>query len=804
MIFEENRHFVLNTNDTSYIFSVTEDGLLEHHYYGKRVSFAANSEKREEAFRAMSEKVSHSKGTTINYKKGSDLVLEDLLLEVSGLGKGDIREPFVEIEFDDGSTTTDFVYEYHEIVAGIVPMKTLPQAIEDLHCEPGQVLSENLGEEGQKEAGVYTLKLVLSERVKPVKLIVYYTVFEEADVITRRAEVINQGDGNIKIRRLMSTQLDIDKAGLKVTSFGGNWAREMERFDTVLNHGTFVVSTRAGVSSNRSNPFVMLTDINMTEEHGEGYGFNLIYSGNHYEAFEVSGFNKTRFVSGINPNGFSWILGKDEMFESPEAVMTYSSKGYRGISKNMHHFVKKNVVRGEYRDKSRPIVLNSWEASYFNITEGRLLKLAKKAKEAGVELFVMDDGWFKGRNSDTSSLGDWIVDKKKLPGGLDTLSEKIHSLGLDFGIWVEPEMINEDSDLFRAHPEYAMTIPERENSLGRNQMLLDLTNKEVVEYVKDSMRSVFKTKGLNYVKWDMNRMFSDIYSKVLDSERQGETLHRYYLGLYDIMSTLTKEFPNILFEGCASGGNRTDLGILSYFPQIWGSDDTDGYERTIIQTGLSYGYPLTTVTAHVSGCPNHQTLRNAPLETRFNVAAFGVLGYEINLTECKDEEFEAIKEQIELYKKWRDIFFGGDFYRLDDKSWMVVSKDKEKAVAMTWNGLCKPNEFYRKLKTTGLDPQTIYHVYNIKHKYNLKLFGDLVNQVAPIHVKKDSLLHNTLSRFVKMDSEVEDYHVNGDILNNVGIKLSQAFGGTGYNGETRLFQDFYSRMYFIEADEEEA
>ncbi|MCQ2519132.1 MAG: alpha-galactosidase [Lachnospiraceae bacterium] len=776
MIYEENKHFILSTDNTSYAFFINELGLPEHLHYGKRLNPGENNE---DFFRALKEKYSHGKGTTTNYVKDNEAVLEDMLLEMSSVGKGDIREPFVIIKYPDGSRTSDFIYKNHEITDGPVAVKTMPSAY--------------------SETGAKTLKLVLEERVNPVELILYYTVFEKADVISRRAVLVNKGDEDIFIEKIMSTQLDLDSMGLKVTSFGGNWTREMERFETVLNHGTFTVSSRAGVSSNRSNPFVMLSEAKSSETFGESYGFNLIYSGNHYEAFEVSGFGKTRFVSGINPEGFEWKLENGGEFETPEAVMTYSPMGYRAISKNMHYFVRQHIVRGEFKNKPRPILLNSWEAAYFNISEHRLLNLAKKAQEAGIELFVMDDGWFKGRNSDKSSLGDWVVDKKKLPGGLSRLSKKIHDLGLDFGIWVEPEMINEDSDLFRAHPEYAMTIPGRDNSLGRNQMFLDLTNPEVVEYVKASMRDVFKTEGLNYVKWDMNRMFSDVFSKVLDKDRQGETLHRYYMGLYDIMGTLTREFPHILFEGCASGGNRTDLGILSYFPQIWGSDDTDAIERTGIQEGLSYGYPLSTVTAHVSGCPNHQTLRNTPMETRFNVAAFGVLGYEINLTECSKDEFEAIKQQIEIYKKWRDVFFGGDFYRLDEDKWMVVSSDQKKAVAMSWNKLCKPNDFYLKLQTTGLNPEYTYHVYNIPMKYNLKLFGDLVNQVAPIHVKKDSFLHNTLARFIKMDGEKEDYRVSGELLNNSGIKLTQAFGGTGYNGETRLYQDFYSRMYFFES-----
>lgn len=778
MIYAVDNNFILSTANTSYSFYVNKENMLEHLHYGAKISIPGESE---DTFRAMQEKLSHGKGTTVNYQKGSMTVTEDMLLEVSSVGKGDFREPFIIVSYPDGSRTSDFVFDSFEIIKEPVFPEGLPHAVSD---EGGDIEQ---------------LKVTLKEMVKGVTLDLYYTVFPECDVITRRAVLNNISEEEVNILRIMSTQIDIDDVDVKVSSFGGNWGREMVKTDTVLNHGTFVNHTISGASSNRNNPFVMLTREETCETAGEGYGINLVYSGNHYEAADISGYYKTRFVCGIDPTEFGWKLVKGESFETPEAVMTYTVNGYRGISLNMQHFVRRHIVRGKFKNTPRPILLNSWEAAYFNINESRLLGLAKKAKEAGIELFVMDDGWFKGRNSDSTSLGDWVVDTGKLSGGVERLAEKVHDLGLMFGIWVEPEMINEDSDLYRNHPEYAMTIPGRENSLGRNQMILDLTNPEVVEYVKNAMRNVFGIKGVNYVKWDMNRLFSDVYSKVLSADRQGETAHRYILGLYDIMDTLVKEFPDVLFEGCASGGNRFDLGILSYMPQIWGSDDTDAMQRTKIQTGYSYGYPMSTVTAHVSACPNHQTLRNTPIDTRFNVAAFGVFGYEINLSEVSSEEFEEVKKQVATYKEWRDVFFFGDFYRVAKDQWMVVSPDKKRAVTMIWNEMCNPNDFYKKIRTVGLDEDMVYHVYNIQLKHNIKQFGDLVNQVAPIHVKKDSLVHNTIARFVKMDGEVEDYVLKGNVLNNAGIKLTQAFGGTGYNGETRLFQDFQSRLYFIEA-----
>ncbi len=781
MIHISDRNFLLDTDNTTYAFGVNAEGMLEHFHYGGKVR--AEGEHAGDAIRAMSEKVSHGKGTTINYTKDSLTVAEDILLEISSLGKGDLREPSVIIEYADGSRTSDFIYESHEVMAEPFYSDILPNAIAD----------------GEKTAE--QLRVTLTEREKKIKLDLYYTLFPGCDVITRKAVLRNVTGEPVKILRLMSAQLDIDESGMKYTTFGGNWGREMHRTDTYVNHGIHVNNTVSGVSSNRANPFVMLTKPDITESAGEGFGFNLIYSGDHYESAGVSGFYKTRFMTGIDPTDFEWHLDAGENFETPEAVMTFSTEGYRGISLNMQHFVKRHIVRGRFKDKLRPILLNSWEAAYFNISESKLLSLAKKAAEAGIELFVMDDGWFGERNDDKTSLGDWYVNKKKLPGGVESLAAKVHDLGLMFGIWVEPEMISEESELYKAHPEYAMKIPGRDNSPGRNQMILDLTNPSVVSFVKDSMRKVFGTKGVDYVKWDMNRMFSDVYSGVLAPERQRETAHRYVLGLYDIIRTLTEEFPDVLFEGCASGGNRFDLGILAYMPQIWASDDSDAMERTVIQTGYSYGYPMSTVTAHVSACPNHQTLRNTPMDTRFNVAAFGVLGYELNLCELSGEDFKAVKQQVATYKEWRDTFFFGDFYRVNERQWMVVSPDRRNAVTMIWNEMCDPNDFYCKLRTVGLDPETEYHVYNIQLKHNIKEFGDLVNQVSPIHIKKDSIIHNTLARFYRMDGEVEDYVVSGALLNNAGIKLTQAFGGTGYNGETRLFQDYASRLYFISAVE---
>ena len=515
-----------------------------------------------------------------------------------------------------------------------------------MHCGRLRPCLETLPSSYEDNGELQELTVFLKDKQYGLTLELHYGVFEDRDVISRSAKFINTSDEVVKLTRLMSTQLDFEDAGYILTTFNGNWAREMYRHDALVGIGKMVNASYAGTSSNRANPFVMLSTQGTTEDTGLCYGFNLIYSGNHYEAVEVNSHGKTRIVTGINPQSFCFMIEPGQKFESPEAVMTVSCEGYNGMSHHMHEFVRECIVRGEWKKKVRPVLLNSWEAAYFDINESKLLKLAKAGKEAGIELFVMDDGWFGTRNDDKQSLGDWHVNKKKLPGGLKSLCDKVNALGLDFGIWVEPEMVNTESGLYKAHSEWVMEIPGKPHSEGRNQRILDFANPEVVDFITEQMTNIFSSANISYVKWDMNRIFSDYYSQYLKPEQQGEVAHRYMMGLYRLMKTLTERFPHILFEGCASGGNRFDLGILCYFPQIWASDDTDAIYRAKGQTGYSYGYPMSVVTAHVSACPNHQTLRMTPLATRFNVAAFGVLGYECNLCDMKKEEVADVDAEI--------------------------------------------------------------------------------------------------------------------------------------------------------------
>lgn len=779
MIRKLGNTYLLETNSFSYIFKVNETGQLQHLYYGKLLQA-----KSEEDVSCLVERQFFPLGNVVNYDQDHLMTsLENLCLEYSSLGKGDVREPMVEIIHENGFRTSDFVFEKADILEGKEPLSNLPSAYE----EDG---TQNLME----------LVVTLKDRNSDVKLELHYGCFAGRDIITRSAKLINKGQSPVTVTRLLSMQLDLDKKGYHVTSFHGGWVSEMQKSSIKLEGGCFVNESLCGTSSSRSNPFVMLSMDDTTEESGDCYGFNLIYSGNHYTSVSVGGDCKTRILSGLNPKTFTYCLHPDEELEAPEVVMGYSHKGLTGLSHLMQEFVRNNIVRGLWKKKERPVLLNSWEANYFNISESKLISLAKAGKEVGVELFVMDDGWFGNRNDDKSSLGDWEVNTKKLPHGLKGLADKINDLGLDFGIWIEPEMVNVDSNLYKAHPEWVLECPGMHHSEGRNQRILDLCNPTVVDYLIDTFTKIFESANISYVKWDMNRIFSDAYSQYLKPEEQGCVDYFYYLGFYRLTKALTERFPHILFEGCASGGNRFDLGMLCYFPQIWASDNTDAIFRSNLQENLSYGYPLSVISAHVSSCPNHQTLRVTPLHTRFAVACFGVLGYECNLCDFKKEELEAIRAQIETYKMYRSTLQFGDFYRGNAcglKQWTVVDKNKENAVGMILQTQVEPNHQYAVYYPKGLDEEMRYHFFNLKEKYDLRLFGDLVNMVAPIHVKQDSLVHAAIAKFVSMPGEVEDFETLGSVLMG-GVKLAPAFSGTGYSENVRFFIDYESRLYFME------
>ena len=830
MIIKKDGAWILATPETAYVFRITETGHPEHLYYGPAL-LQIDGDLTSGDIAAMTQRRAFPAGNLISYDEEHPAVtLEDMALEMSSVGKGDVREPFVEVVFADGSRTADLLYDRAIVSDKKPPFKTLPSShVTSMYAAnvAGQASETPAAPESSdaagQAAGFSRLTLVLRDKAHNLELELTYGVFEDCDVITRSARLINHSDKPVRILRLMSAQLDLRGADLMMGTFRGAWAREMTRHEISISGGRVVNTANAGASSSRANPFVMIYPGSTTEESGLCYASNLIYSGNHSESAELNAFGITRFMTGIAPQGFEWILGPGESFEAPEAALTCTKDGYTGISRHMHAFVREHIVRGKWAKELRPVLLNSWEAAYFKITEAKLLKLAKAAKETGVELFVMDDGWFGLRDDDSHSLGDWVANTKKLPGGLRGISDKIHALGLKFGVWVEPEMVNADSDLYRAHPEWVMQVPGQAHSEGRHQRILDLANPAVVDYLIEAMSRVITEAQTDYIKWDMNRIFSDVYSPYLaglaEESSQGETAHRYILGLYRLMGALTERFPDVLFEGCASGGNRFDLGILSYMPQIWASDNTDAISRAYIQEGYSYGYPMNTVASHFSSVPNHQTLRVTPISTRFAVAAFGSFGLECNLADMSKAERGKIAGMIRIYKKWRDVLQTGDFYRQAGggegrmwqpvatngfskvHQWTCVSRDKRRAVGLVLQELVTPNSPYEVYRPRGLDPAMRYHFYNREEKQDIRRFGDLINTAAPIHVKQDSALHHVIAKFYQMPGETEDLIVSGAVLMEAGLTLSPAFAGTGYNLEVRYFQDFSARLYFMEAVE---
>ena len=776
----ERAAFVLETARTTYAFRMLPTGQPEQLYYGSKIPL-----EEEAALEAITEKRAFAPGNAVSYDaEHPETALEDVCLEFSALGKGDLREPMLELVNPGGGRTNDFLYEGHVIDDAQPAQRPLP----------GSYAEDRKAEH---------LCVTYRDRNYGLALETHYYVWADCDCICRRCVLRNDADAPVEIERLLSLQLDLPERGLAVTSFRGAWAREMSKYTVGLPAGKYTVESRAGASSSRCNPFFIVHSADATEEAGRCWGFNLVYSGNHYAAVEVGPFGKTRIVQGIQPQGFRWHLEPGETFETPEAVMSYAADGFAGLSRNMHFFVREHIVRGRWKHKTRPVLLNSWEACYFNISESSLVSLARAGRDIGIELFVMDDGWFGERNDDTRSLGDWEPNKKKLPNGLSGLARKIKALGMDFGIWVEPEMVNVNSKLYAAHPDWAMALADKPHSEGRNQRILDLANPAVQDFIIEKMTEVFSSAEISYVKWDYNRNFSDVFSPYLPPERQSETAHRYILGLYRVMDALTARFPDILFEGCASGGNRFDLGILRYFPQIWASDNTDALSRAEIQEGYSYGYPQSCIGAHISSAPNHQTLRDTPLDTRLNVAAFGLLGYEYDLRDIPPGKRKKLADQIATYKRWRDVLQWGQLYRIrsgNDRQWCCVAPDKKRAVGLTLRQLMIPNDPNDRFVARGLDEETVYRFSNIPRPVDVKRFGTLINALAPIHIRQDSLIHDVVARVVRMPGETENVTASGALLMHAGVKLAPAFAATGYDERVRFYPDFFSRLYFMEAE----
>ncbi len=769
--------FHLSTENTSYIFRAEPAGHLESLYYGRKI-------RESDDYSFLYDKTNRLGGTMTSYSaKNQSLCLDMLPLEYSTYGKGDYRLPAMQLKYEDGLFTTDFLFVKAE-KAEKPELKGLPSSY------------------GENE----TLCVTLEDKNIGAELKMYYSVFEKANVITRSVRLINHSDKLIRINSILSMQLDLPMgAQYTMVTFDGAWSNERNKNEKKLLAGEYSVGSINGTSSNRHNPFFIVKEDNATDESGNCYGFNLVYSGNHIARVEVSNHSVTRIQNGINPFEFEWHLKSGESFDTPEAVLTFSDKGLNAMSRNMHSFVRENIVRGEWKYKERPILVNNWEATYFGFNEKKILQIAKTAKSLGIELFVLDDGWFGKRNNDKSSLGDWYVNKSKLPDGIDGLAKKINALGMKFGLWVEPEMVSPDSDLYRAHPDWAISTDRFEPSQGRNQLILDLTREEVREYVLNTLTDVLRYGNIEYIKWDMNRVFSDVFSRRKGS-KAGEIFHRYILGLYEILDSLTSKFPHVLFESCSSGGNRFDLGMFCYMPQCWTSDNTDSLDRVFIQSGTYYGYPPSVMGMHVACSPSHSTLRSASVENRFNVASFGLLGYELDVTQMSRFDKAAVRKQIEFYKEHRKLLQFGTFYRIGDffkddiVKWEMVSPDKSEAVLGYFVDRAKPNRGNDVIKFAGLEENFKYHLTSRRQLLSLRPFGTFINAPLPLKLNiEDGKLFDYLCDTLKLVTEKEDREVFGDALMYSGFKASQK--GTFPMGGERVILDNDSRMYLLEKEE---
>ncbi|WP_297714100.1 alpha-galactosidase [Clostridium sp.] len=686
----ESNTFHIYNNQISYIFKVLRNGHLGNIYYGKKIKDRISFDHLLDFYPRMM--------NVWQYDGDKTFSLEHIRQEYPSYGTGDMRSPAIEILQENGSRISDFKYLNHKITKGKPKLQGLPATYV----------------ENDDEAT--TLEIMLYDDIIDCKLNLIYTIYEDYPVITRSANLQNGFKNKIYINKIMSMNIDMPDSNYEMCELTGAWARERYIKFRSLEHGVSSIYSLRGHSSHNYNPFIALKRKETTEFNGEIIGFSLVYSGNFLAQVDVDTYDVSRVMLGINPQNFSWKLDLNESFQTPEVVIVYSDNGINGMSQVYHDIYRSRLARGMWRDKIRPILINNWEATYFDFDEDKLLQIAKKAKEVGIELFVLDDGWFGKRNNSKSSLGDWYDNKDKLPSGIIGLSRKIKDIGLKFGLWIEPEMVNMDSEFYRKNPDYILKTPNRHTSQGRNQYVLDFSNPKVIDEIEKQIEKILNDSEVYYIKWDMNRSLSEVYSKISDFDEQGTIYHKYILGVYELYNRLTKKFPNILFESCASGGGRFDPGMLYYAPQGWVSDNTDAIERSKIQFGTSVVYPLSSMGTHVSDIPNHQMMRATPLNTRANVAYFGTFGYELDILSLSNDEIEQIKEQIKFMKEYRDLIQFGDFYRLlspfegNYVSWIVISKDKKIAIVFYMAILNEINSSYKKLKVKGLNPDYLYRI----------------------------------------------------------------------------------------------
>jgi len=699
---ESTREFHLQTQKTSYIMNILENNQLGQLYYGKKLQ-------HRESF----QRLFHVEATpnTACVNEGDLVFSLDLVKqEYPAYGTTDFRSPAYQLLQENGSRITNFVYQDHQIFSGKKKLTGLPATYVESDDE------------------ATTLEVSLYDGVIDVEIRLSYTVFEGLNAITRSAQFINHGQAAVDLTTALSASIDLPDANFEMVQLSGSWARERHIKSRKLVPGIQSIASTRGTSSAQQNPFLALKRPETTEHQGEVYGVSLVYSGNFLAQVEVDHYDVTRLMIGINPFDFNWRLENKETFQTPEVVMVYSADGLNGMSQTFHRLYRTRLARGKWRDRERPVLINNWEATYFNFDEQKIFELAKSSEELGVELFVLDDGWFGKRDDDTTSLGDWSVDPRKLPNGITQLAKDITDLGIEFGLWFEPEMVSKVSELYKAHPDWVISVPNRQMSHGRNQLVLDFSRQEVVDYIYNLMAEVLQDAPISYVKWDMNRYMTEVGSLELPANRQREVVHRYILGVYSLYERLTTEFPHVLFESCAGGGSRFDPGLLHYAPQGWTSDDTDAVERLKIQYGTSLVYPISSMGAHVSAVPNHQVGRVTSLKTRANVAYFGAFGYELDVTLMTDAEKEEVKTQIAFYKENRLLIQQGQFYRIDSPfaecsnrtSWMVVSENQNEAIFGYYQVLSRPNPGLTRVFFKGLHPEFEYAIDGIDETF----YGD--------------------------------------------------------------------------------
>ena len=687
---EEEKIFKLDTRNTTYVIAVVDDEqFLGHVYYGKKLK-----EVHLDGLLRIHE------NPFVPSRNNRDRVsfLDSFPMEYPAHGLGDYRESCINIRTEKGNVGLALSYVSHKITEGKDGLEGLPASF---------------GKAGECE----TLKILCEDKVIGLQVILQYGIFDEADVITRSVKVVNTGKEDLYLTKVYSACLDMDNKGFEAISLHGSWARERQIETVPVSHGKYSVESIRGESSHQDHPFLALKTKNADQENGEVYAMHFVYSGNFKAQVQSDQFDQVRMTMGIHPEDFTWKLKEGESFQAPETVLVYSAQGLGQMTRIFHDFYRNHLIRSEYKNQKRPILINNWEATYFDFDTDKLIAIAKQASALGIEMLVMDDGWFGNRCDDNRALGDWFVNEEKLKGGLEYLVDEVNKLGMKFGIWFEPEMISPDSDLYRAHPDYAIAIPGREPSLCRNQYVLDLTRKEVRDYAYECVAKILRSANIEYVKWDMNRQLSDIGSLELPADQMGELYHRYVLAVYEMQERMMTEFPHLLLENCSGGGARFDPGMLYYSPQIWCSDDTDAIERLKIQEGTALIYPLSTMGAHVSDCPNHTVGRVTPFETRGYVALAGTFGYELDVTKIPENDREQIPAQVAMYHKYNDLVREGDYYRIASYAenhyfdcYGVVSKDKKEALYTYVQVLNRPNYHSRRIYLKGLAAEKYYAI----------------------------------------------------------------------------------------------